>query len=373
MILLPRYLNHLGGTRADIGLIMAIANIAGLLSRPLVGWALDALGRRRALIFGGCVTALSLAAVHLIESVGPAAYAVRILFGFGEGFIFTGYFALASDLIPEERRTEGLALFGVAGLLPLLVNPLADLLEVQGEALREFIPWVSVFIALSALLILLIPKRYERPTSMRDERSGEASGEVSRQWRETLAQLNTPSLRMLWGATTAFAGGVALMMTFASVIAETRGLPLPSAVWFTYVLGAVSARLFGARLPERLGPARLVGPTLALYGLALIVCVSSQGELGVFLAGLLAGVAHGYCFPVLTSLIVSGVDARYRGRALAMFTGLWGAAAVCFAILGGAIADRWGDTLMFCVFGCALLMVSLMMRPDQITGEAREE
>ena len=128
MILLPRYLDHLGGSRADVGLIMAVANLAGLLTRPIVGWALDAAGRKNALIFGGLMTALSLAGVYLIEDVGGMAYSVRVLFGFGEGFLFTGYFALASDIIPEERRTEGLALFGVAGLLPLLVNPLADLL-----------------------------------------------------------------------------------------------------------------------------------------------------------------------------------------------------------------------------------------------------
>lgn len=375
MILLPRYLDHLGGSRADIGFIMAIANLVGLLTRPIVGWALDAAGRKRALVFGGFVTALSLAGVYLIEDVGPMAYSVRALFGFGEGFLFTGYFALASDIIPKERRTEGLALFGVAGLLPLLVNPLADLLKVSGAGLRDFIPLVSLFILGSALLIFLIPDRDEATSQdgqssdkQSDKQNNTVGGVERSHWHDTLNKLNTPALRTLWGATAAFAGGVSLMMTFASVIAESRGLALPSAVWFTYVLGAVSVRLFGARLPERIGAERLVAPTLALYGAALIVCVTAQGELGVLSAGLLAGLSHGYCFPVLTSLIVGRVDATYRGRALAMFTGLWGAAGVCFATLGGALADRWGDVPTFCFFGALMLLASLRARPARMIG-----
>ena len=132
MLLLPLYLTHLGGTRAEVGLIMSSAHIAGLLTRPFVGWSLDRFGRKSSLIFGGVVTAVSLAMIHWVNAIDYSAYGVRILFGIGEGFIFTGYFALAADLIPQSRRTEGLALFGVAGLLPLLVNPIADITGFQG-------------------------------------------------------------------------------------------------------------------------------------------------------------------------------------------------------------------------------------------------
>ena len=74
----------------------------------------------------------------------------------------------------------------------------------------------------------------------------------------SLKYLLAVPLRPLWWSTIAFAGGVSLMMTFVSVVGEARGMSLPSATWFTYVAGAVAARLFGAKLPERVGPARLV-------------------------------------------------------------------------------------------------------------------
>lgn len=379
MVLLPLYLTHLGGSRAEIGAIMSGAHLAGLLTRPIVGWALDAFGRRSALVWGALITAGSLAMVYWVRDVGPLAYGVRILFGFGEGFIFTGYFALAADLIPQSRRTEGLALFGIAGLLPLLVNPIADLSGFQGEGLRVFIASVSVLIIGAGLLVLLIPKR------LTDARQSQITNDESRELEQRETRLTTPlkgqalhtmryltsaPLRPLWWSSIAFAGGVSLMMTFASVVGEARGMTLPTATWFTYVAGAVSARLFGAKLPERIGPARLVRPALMLYGAALICCALSMNSLGMLTAGLLAGVAHGYAFPVLTSLIVSAVDEQYRGRSLAMFTGIWGGAAVLFASLGGAIADEWGDAMMLGLFGALIICVSVYASAQRLKVEA---
>ena len=121
----------------------------------------------------------------------------------------------------------------------------------------------------------------------------------------------------------------------------------------------------GAKLPERLGPERLVRPSLLLYGAALLSVALSEGEVGMLVAGALAGVAHGYCFPVLTSLTVSAVEPRYRGRALAMFTGLWGGAAVLFAPLAGALADHIGDADMLLSFGLTLTLGALLASPQR--------
>ena len=379
MLLLPLYLSFLGGSRAEIGLIMSSANLAGLATRPFVGWSLDRFGRRSSLIFGSVLTALALASVYFIEQIDYTAYSVRILFGIGEGFLFTGYFAFAADMIPQSRRTEGLALFGVAGLVPLLVNPIADVSGFKGSGLQPFLVSVSILILASGLVIAFMPKE-QSSAHHEDENSTQtpnAENEIATPKTEmthtqdikgtssTMRYLLAPQLHPMWWSTIAFAGAVAILMTFASVVSSARGMTYPTAVWFTYVAGAVMVRLFGAKLPEKLGPAKLVAPSLALYGLALIIYALSNQIYGMLLAGVLAGISHGYCFPVLTSLVVSAVDEGYRGRALAMFTGLWGGSAVILAPLAGQIADRWSDEKMLMVFGCALLLTALYALPSR--------
>ena len=364
MLLLPLYLTFLGGSRAEVGIIMSSAHLAGLATRPFVGWSLDRFGRRSSLIFGSFITALALASVYFINRIDYTAYAVRILFGLGEGFLFTGYFALAADMIPKSRRTEGLALFGVAGLIPLLVNPIADLSGFQGSQLKPFLVSVSILILASGLVIALMPKRQTLSTEV-NQKSADKHITIEQDSVGTIRYLLSSHLHPMWWSTIAFAGAVAILMTFASVVSAARGMTYPTAVWFTYVAGAVCVRLFGAKFPERLGPAKLVAPSLALYGLALIIYALSTQVEGMLLAGALGGIAHGYCFPVLTSLIVSAVDESYRGRALAMFTGLWGGSAVILAPLAGQIADYWNDEKMLMIFGCALLLAALYALPNR--------
>ena len=45
MLLLPLYLAHLGASRTQIGAVMAAGSIGGLAMRPLIGAALDTMGR----------------------------------------------------------------------------------------------------------------------------------------------------------------------------------------------------------------------------------------------------------------------------------------------------------------------------------------
>ena len=61
MILLPLYLDALEASRAEIGAIVAAAQIGGLVSRPAVGWALDTMGRKPTLIIGTVIAVIGMA------------------------------------------------------------------------------------------------------------------------------------------------------------------------------------------------------------------------------------------------------------------------------------------------------------------------
>lgn len=334
MLLLPLYLVHLGADRAEIGAIMASAQLGGLLSRPLVGAALDAWGRKPTLAVGTLVAVVGMGLVALVDRVGPMAWVMRVLFGVGEGAMFASYFTFAADIIPERRRTEGIALFGVSGLLPLAVSPVAALVGVDPPGLRLFLPLLGLAVASSLLFLWPLPEPREEATERRSV--GDA-----------LRALRAPSLWPVWWATVAFAGLVGLMMAFGTVVAERRGVPFPTGMWFAYAGGATVVRLVGARLLDRIGPANLVAPALAFYVGGVVVAAGAASDVGFLVAGLLAGMGHGTCFPLLTSQVVSRAPQRYRGSALSMFTAIWGASGMVLTPLAGAVADARGDGVMF--------------------------
>ena len=341
MLLLPLYLDHLGASRAEIGAVMASAAVGGLLGRPLVGWALDSVGRKPVLLVGTLVLVAGMALVAAIETLGPLVYVMRILVGLGTGSLFTGYFTLAADIVPESRRAEGIALFGISGLTPLLVNPLTDVLGIDAPSLRWFLPAVGLGILASLVFLPGVP---ERPRDADQPRVD---------LRRSVAALRHRSLWPAWTATAVFAGLVAIFMSFVTVTAEDRGIAAPASVWATYAGGAILVRLLGARLPERLGLFRVGAASLLLYAGGVAVAAGAHTTGAFAIAGLLAGVGHGYCFPVLTAQVVTRSPIALRGVAMAAFTGLWELARLVVAPSFGAIADAQGDQTMLRVAAVA--------------------
>lgn len=334
MLLLPLYLDFLGASRTEIGAVMASASVGGLAARPLVGWALDTIGRKPVLLAGTLLLVSGMALVAVIDAVGPMVYVMRIIVGLGTGTLFTGYFTLAADLVPEERRAEGIALFGISGLTPLLVNPLTDVLGIDPPQLRWFLPAVGLFILASLFFLPGVP---DHSTSVSRPRFD---------WAQARRAMQDRALWPVWTGTIVFASLVAVFMSFVTVVAEDRGIAAPASVWATYAGGAILVRLVGARLPERLGLFRVGSVSLFLYACGLAVAASAHTSGAFALAGLLGGIGHGYCFPVLTAQVVTRSPILLRGVAMALFTGLWEAARLVGAPSFGALADSLGDARM---------------------------
>jgi MFS family permease len=339
MIMMPVYLEHLGASRAGIGTVMAAAAIGGLALRPAVGWSLDVLGRRPTLVAGTLTVAVALGMVGWVQTIGPLLYLHRILFGMGIGALFTGYFTFASDVIPESRRTEGIALFGISGLIPLGFNAFVGEVGIQAPELRLLYPVVGALLMTSLIPLLAVPEP-ERKVPRKPLRV-----------RAALAAIGAPALWPAWTASVVFAALVAGFFSFATVTAAGRGVDRPALLWLTYAGGATLVRLVGGRLPDRVGTRNLVAPALGTYILACLLIGSVASSGGFLLIGMLAGIGHGYCFPVLASQIVTRAPDHLRGTALATYTALWEAARLAATPALGAIADHWDDATMFALAG----------------------
>jgi MFS family permease len=313
----------------------------------LVGWALDFWGKRKTLVVGTTVVVIALFLIGTIEEIGLTAYAARFVFGMGAGALFSGYFALATDLIPETRRTEGLAIFGIFGLIPLAVNPIIGRAGFADAELRYYFPMLGIIVLSS--IFFLVGSGKTKPTSA-------TRGKVEVKVKDVLRALMARPLWSLWCATIAFASMVTIFIAFATVAAEARGIENPAWLWATYGTGAVGVRVIGARLPDQLGPHNLVAPALAAYGMACVLMSGASTQPEMLMAGALAGVGHGYCFPVLVSQVMSRISAQFRGSSMAMFTALWEMSAVMTGPGFGSYADAYSDQAMFALAALVALV-----------------
>ena len=351
MPMLPVLLVFYGASREDVGWVMASGSAGGLLFRPVVGWALDAWGKARTLIVGTILLSSAMMMMGLIRDVGWLAYTSRFLFGMGAGVCFTGYFALATDLIPKERRTEGTAIFGVSGLLPLALNPVWDAVAVRPEYISYVFPVLGLCVLLS-IATLLGGFQNRGISETKESQESQPHPTTSRPLRDLLV----PGTWSIWWMTPFFGGTVSAFMVHALVSAETRGLDGAVWMWVAYAAAAIAVRLGGGGLPDRLGNHNFIMPASASYVAAAWCMANADSWVIATVAGGFAGLGHGYCFPILVSTLMSRVPESMRGRAMAGFTGLWDIASLIAAPTVGKAIDLYGDSLAFWGMGVVTLI-----------------
>lgn len=324
----PGFLNRLGASEVEIGLISGVAGVAAILARPPIGPSMDRRGRRRVILLGGMLNVVSCAGYLAVSAIGPLVYGLRIVQGLGVAMLFTALFTYGADWVPASRRTQGLALFGVSGMLPIALG------AVLGDRILARADYGALFEAAAALallsFLLSLPLR-DRP---RDCSGREPS-------RGFVAALSQRDLLPLWWVGGVFAIALASVFVFFKRYVEETGIGTLGDFFSAYAGTAIALRLGLGWLPDRVGPKRVLYPALLALVLAFLLLARAERPAQVLLAGVLFGFGHGFTFPILFGILVTRAREADRGSAMAIFTALFDAGVVVGGPLFGA-AITWG-------------------------------
>lgn len=341
---LPGFLQQLGAGEAEIGRIMAGQAVGAIIAWPLVGRVMDRRGRR-VVILAGVGLFVAVVGLYLaIDGLGPYVYIVRLLDGVATSMFYTGLFTYAADLVPAARRTEGLAIFGVSGLLSLALG------AQSGDIILAYATYRELFAAALGLAVLGLILCL----SLRDV--GIEHSDRSDPPRHILVTAAQRDLLSVWIATFAFFVGVLAVFSFMKTYVAATGFSDVGSFFTAYAAVAVALRIFLGWLPERLGPRRVLGIAMASYAVGFGVLSMADGGEYVLAAALLCGAGHGYAYPVLFSLVVARARPQERGAAAAFFTMLdWLALLVAGPVVGYLI-ERTGYSATFMTLALLLAM-----------------
>jgi MFS family permease len=343
---LPGFLDELGADELVIGIVIAVMSVTAIGSRPGIGRLMDRRGRKVAIVAGGVVNLATGLLYLTVDSIGPWLGVVRVIHGVGHALIFSSLFTYAADIIPASRRAEGIALFGISGMLPVSVG------GVLGDLILEHADYSSLFLGIagSALvgLLLSLPLDESRPTS---------SGSSERSYRATVG---TPELRPLWFMTLMTGIGMASYFVFLKTFVLETGLGTVGGFFTAYAWSAILLRIFAGRLPEHFGLRRTLMPALISLGAGIAVLGSSTSATWVYVAGVLCGTGHGYAFPILNALVVERARASERGTAVSVYTALFDLAVLVGGPSLGAAVRLGSYKTMFSI-ASALLLLSMLI------------
>lgn len=353
----PGFLEDLGATEVIIGLIVGCAAVASIAVRPWVGRAMDRRGRRPLIIAGNVLNVATLLIYLLISRIDGWIYALRIVHGLSEAVLFTVLFTFAADWVPAEKRTQGLALFGVAGMLPIALGGLVGDFVLGRWDFDVFFLVAAGFAAASLLISLYLhdaPHVVGQPPA-----------------RGFVESITGVHLLPLWWITFVFSFVLTAYFTFLKTFVDETGIGSVGLFFAFYAGTAIVLRLTFGWVPDRVGPKRALGPAMLFLAAGLIVLSAATSGTGVALAGLLCGVGHGYTFPILYALTVTRARVAERGAAMAVYTGLFDAGTLVGGPLLGVLI-RWFsyDTMFLSAAAFVVLGLGLFALWDKEAASA---
>ena len=325
LVTIPRFIeDELGSGEFGVGLAVASFAAAAIVARPFLGRLIERFGRRALMMAGALLAAGASAMVGLSTELWHVLV-LRGLMGLGEAALFVGAATLIADLSPPNRRAEAASYFSVAVYGGIGLGPsIGEWVLGDGRFALTFLV-AAGFSALAAVTVLGVPSRVDRS-------SVPASSDEKPPLFHRAA---------LWPGVV-LASGIAAFSVFAAFLpdyARTVGLAGSAGLFLVYSAVSLTLRLFGARLPERVGEQRMVTVALSslAVGLTLIAAVPEPWALWVG-AGVV-GLGMAFLYPSLMANVVNRVPDGERASALSTFTMFFEIGSVVGGVVLGALGE----------------------------------
>ena len=324
---LPFFIEELGGSKGDVGLLIGISAISALIFRPFVGYGLDALGRRSILVSGLLVFSATAGLYHFPHD--PVwLFPIRIMNGLSLAMVMTAASTYVADVAPVSRRGAVISYFGVATSLSFVVGPALGGFIIDTSWLRDFdasltdaAPWLSgadtgdfnfasLFLFTMAFAVVLAGFAMLLPDS--DVERGSPRLDLT-----ALVSRNAvfPASVNLMGS---FA--FAAMVTFMPLFTREEGLGNPGMLFVVYGAGVIIVRLAIGNLIDSLPRSVIIIPGFASLALSMAIFGAATAVPLFFVAALLYGFGAGAYQSALMAFMVDRAAPIERGRAMGTFT-----------------------------------------------------
>lgn len=338
---LPAYVQQAGGSDFTVGLSIAMFTVTALFIRPFAGKALDSLERKQVLLVGLGIFILSVMGYYWFCSVAVILL-LRAIHGIGWGITTTTYGTLVSDIIPAERRGEGMGYYGLSSNLAMAMAPFVGL-WVMADYGFGWLFSISAGMAVFALIIAQFLV-YSKPMTAPPQTGG-----ILKRLLEEKALF--PSLLVLLLGMTY--GGVVTFITLFG-----REVQIENVGWFfvSFSLMVMLVRPVGGKVFDRKGhPWVLVpGAVFCLSGILLLSVATGNGSLVA--AAVCYGAGFGAVQPALMAWTIQRVPVYRRGAANGTFFSAFDLGIGIGAMLLGAVAEVVGYAAMYRISSVALLL-----------------
>ena len=357
--ILPLYLMDVfQSPKSVVGMVLSCYTVAALFIRPFSGYLLDSF-RRKPIFLVSFIAFTCIFGGYAAASVLWLFIMLRTLHGITFGLVTTASNTVVVDILPAERRGEGLGFFGVSNNIAMAIGPMTGLF------LTNLYPYTHLFFLAMTIGIIgcLVAATIRVPHK---ERPITEDRPLHSYDRFLLVKGIPAGICLLLQAIP-----YGVMTSFIAVYGKELGITTGLGAFFSCMaVGLISTRLFAGRLVDRgwLPQVIMVGcavTCMSYFGLSSLKLLHTSHTTLIpilfFALAVCIGIGYGLLFPAFNTLFVNLAPHNRRATASSTYLTSWDLGIGTGLTLGGCLADTAGGlSLSFCA-GASAAGIALLL------------
>ncbi|MEA1024534.1 MFS transporter [Bacillus subtilis] len=304
LLTLPLFVTAIGGGAKQVGLVTGIFMISAIAIRPFAGVLAKRFNKKYLLIFGIVISACSTGAYYLASDVSVLLL-IRLIHGAGFGLATTYFATIAAEIIPKERRGEGIGYFGVGETIAVSVGPMIGIAALElYDFERLFLGGMSILL-LAVLMALLVRRQPEAKDTA----------------EKGMVKVKVLERRVLFPSFLILLVGIAAsgIMSFFALYAIEKGFRSVGMFFFLIAAASFFIRLISGKIFDRFGAAAILIPASIFSIAGLSILYIAQTNAMFFTAAICYGFGFGSIFPAIQTWCINLVEEHEHEDAMGTF------------------------------------------------------
>lgn len=345
---LPIYvIDKLGGNEAQGGLVVTIMLLAAIIVRPFSGKLLEKLGKKKTLVLSILLFTIT-TFFYLVASQYEALLVLRFIHGLSFAILTTTTGAIAADVVPAERRGEGLGYFAMSMNIAVVVGPFIGLTMLQVTS------FTNLFLVLSGIMVAgVISSILIQLPAQAEKEQPESPKKLS------FHDLFDTKAFPISFIACMIAFSYSSIISFISVYAHSLGLSSVSSYFFVvFAIVMILSRPSLGRAFDSRGPNIVIIPSLIVFATGLVTLGFIQSIGGLLLAGAIIGLGYGSLLPSFQTMAIQSTSDHRSGHATATFFTLYDTGIALGSYVLGILVSLSSFTVLYNM--SALLVVAVL-------------
>lgn len=342
---LPFYvLENLGASESVAGVVLSLYTLAALAIRPFAGPLVDTIARKPLyLVVYTVFTAVF--AGYLVAGTLTLFIIMRVLHGFAFGINTVSGSTLALDIMPSERRGQGIGYFGMTSSIAMAMGPMVGLFIYNSYTFDVLfmVSFISSFLGLLAIFMINAPQKVLPQ---------KAEAEMVSLDRFILVRGLPISAVYL-----TVSMGYGVLANYIGLYSKSVGMESQAGMFFTVeAIGIFVARLLSGRDINRGALSRLVYIGMVLVILGYLCLMVWSGAWAFYVGAAVLGLGFGYISPAIQTMFINLAEHNRRGTANSTFYTSWDVGLGVGIACGGWVIEHSSFVVLYGICAGVLLL-----------------